>query len=126
MTEKKCKNCGNVFSLKSNNQSYCSPECFKINRKNYMKDWEQEHKQERMIYAQSGSRKKRRREIASLPENKKKRKVYGKSYKQRPYVKSKAREYAKRPEVRIRSNKNNRKKDPPIIFWSKNKLSAGK
>ena len=110
MTEKKCKNCGNVFSLKSNNQSYCSPECFKINRKNYMKDWEQKHKQERTIYAKSEPRKKRRKEISNLPENKKKRKVYRKIYKQRPYVKSAARKYGRKPEVRARLNKNNMKK----------------
>jgi len=54
--------------------------------------------------------KKRRREIAALPENRKKKAKYAKKYKQRSYVREKRNEYSNRPETRARKYKAQRKK----------------
>ena len=54
--------------------------------------------------------KKRRREIAALPENRKKKAKYAKKYKQRSYVREKRNEYSNRPETRARKYKGQRKK----------------
>ena len=54
--------------------------------------------------------KKRRKEIAALPENRKKKAKYAKEYRQRSYVREKSNEYSNRPEIRARKYKSQRKK----------------
>ena len=99
MTEKICPICENLFKPHSNNQKFCSKICSKKNRKLYMRQWNEDHIEHVRNYAASPKRRKRRKEIAALPENKQKRAVYGKMYKQLPYVKENEKKYAKKPKA---------------------------